>query len=78
MFAGGLKLACPAPLISMLARGLTGVVVFDCGTQYGKVQTCLRFYDVVGCVLCSVLGLFIWLWFLFWLSLVAFLIPVGI
>ena len=79
MFAGGLELACPAPLISMLARGLTSVFVFDCGTQHGKVKRCVRFCDVVGYVLRSVLGLFIWLWFLFWLSLVAFLMfPVGI
>ena len=79
MFAGGLELACPAPLISMLARGLPSVVVFDCGTQHGKVKRCVRFCDVVGYVLRSVLGLFIWLWFLFWLSLVAFIMfPVGI
>ena len=51
----------------------------DCGTQHGKVKRCVRFCDVVGYVLCSVLGLFICLWFLFWLSLVAFLMfPVGI
>ena len=73
------KLACSAPLISMLVRELTSVVVFGCGTQYGKVKGCVRFCDVAGNVLCFVLGLFIWLWFLFWLSLVAFLMfPVGI
>ena len=77
MFAGGLELACPAPLISMLARRLPSVV-FDCGTQRGEVKRCVRFCDVVGYVFCSVLGLFIWLWFLFWLSLVAFMMfPVG-
>ena len=46
---------------------------------HGKVKRCVRFCDVVGYVLCSVLGLFICLWFLLWLSLVAFLMfPVGI
>ena len=79
MFAGGLELACPAPLISMLVRGVDECFCVDCGTQHGKVKRCVRFCDVVGYVLCSVLGLFICLWFLFWLSLVAFLMfPVGI
>ena len=49
----------------MLARALTSVVVFGRGTQHGKVKGCVRFCDVVGYVLCFVLGLFIWLWFLF-------------
>ena len=63
----------------MLARGLTSVFVPDCGTQHWKVKRFVRFCDVVGYVLCSVLGLFIWLWFLFWLFLLAFLMfPVGI
>ena len=76
MFAGGLELACPAPLISMLVRGLTSVFVLIVERSMGKSK---RFCDVVGYVLCSVLGLFICLWFLFWLSLVAFLMfPVGI
>ena len=42
-------------------------------SRAGKVNRCVRFCDVVGYVLCSVLGLFIWLWFVFWLPLVAFL-----
>ena len=66
-----MELSCPAPLISMLVRGLTSVFVFDCGTQtqHGKVKRCVRFCDVVGYVLRSVLEL----WFLFWSSLVALL-----
>ena len=58
------------------SKGVCGFVmlfvfVFGCGRQHGKVKRCVRFCDVVGYVLCSVLGLFIWLSFfgcLWWLS----------